>query len=91
MQTTLPLHAAPGEATAHGPQGTTRFRNLTLDDIEADPLTQLAKKHYDGQTKPKWAPKLVEDIVEQHLASSNYDPKRIMLLEFTQYLEKVCS
>ncbi|KAI8344483.1 hypothetical protein BC941DRAFT_10831 [Chlamydoabsidia padenii] len=88
MQTTLPLHAAPGEATAHGPQGTTRFRNLTLDDIEADPISQLANKHYAGNITPKWTSTLIEDIVEQHLTPSNYDPKKVMLLEFTQYLEK---
>ncbi|CAO3585639.1 unnamed protein product [Absidia cylindrospora] len=88
MQTTLPLHAAPGEATAHGPRGTTKYRNLTVDDIEADPISQIAKKHYDGIAKPKWNPKLVEDIIEQHLTSSHYNPKKIMLLEFTQYLEK---
>ncbi|KAI8086379.1 P-loop containing nucleoside triphosphate hydrolase protein [Halteromyces radiatus] len=88
MQTTLPLHAAPGEATAHGPQGISQFRNLTLHDIESDPISQLAKKHYGGKSKPKWDPKLVEDIIETHLVSSNYDPKKIMLLEFTQYLEK---
>ncbi|CAO3600533.1 unnamed protein product [Absidia cylindrospora] len=88
MQTTLPLHAAPGEATAHGPLATAKFRNLTLNDIEADPISQLAKQHYFGNKKPKWSPTLVEDMIEEHLAPSQYDPKKIMLLEFTQYLEK---
>ncbi|ORZ15850.1 hypothetical protein BCR42DRAFT_43814 [Absidia repens] len=87
MQTTLPLHAAPGEAMAHGPLATTKFRNLSLNDIEADPISQFAKKHYFGNTKPKWSPTVVEEMIEQHLASSQYDPKKVMLLEFTQYLK----
>ncbi|KAI9307123.1 P-loop containing nucleoside triphosphate hydrolase protein [Cunninghamella echinulata] len=85
MQSTLPLHAAPGEATAHG---TTKFRNLTINDIESDPISQLANKYYTSQADPKWEPKLIEDIIQHHLETSNYEPKKVMLLEFTQYLEK---
>lgn len=86
QKTTLPLHASPSEATVHGPPSA-KLRNLTIDDIESDSISKIAAKHYG--TKVKWDPKVVENIVESELAPTNYDPKKLMLLEYTQYLEKV--
>ncbi|KAF7727161.1 hypothetical protein EC973_007936 [Apophysomyces ossiformis] len=85
QKTTLPLHASPSEAAVHGPPSA-KLRNLTIDDIESDSISRIAAKHYG--TKVKWDPKVVENIVESELAPTNYDPKKLMLLEYTQYLEK---
>ncbi|KAI8149758.1 hypothetical protein BJV82DRAFT_663038 [Fennellomyces sp. T-0311] len=82
QHTTLPLHAAPSEVAAgHGP----RQRNLTLEDINSDAISKIAKKHYGG-SKPKWDPSIIETIVEKEL--DDFDSRKIMLLEYTQYLEK---
>ena len=83
QRTTLPLHAPPSEVVAgHG----ARQRNLTLEDISSDPISKIAKKHYGG-SKPKWDPSIIETIVEKEL--NNFDSRKVMLLEYTQYLEKV--
>ncbi|KAI8070842.1 P-loop containing nucleoside triphosphate hydrolase protein [Gongronella butleri] len=85
MNTTLPPHAVPGEAVDHGPKA--KFRSLTLHDMDADPLSKLAEKHYGSDKKAKWDQKLVDAIVDEHLAPL-YNQRQIMLLEYTQYLEK---
>ncbi|KAI8377897.1 aquarius, isoform CRA_c [Radiomyces spectabilis] len=83
-KTTLPLHAAPSEAYG---SASSKGRNLTLDDIQSDSIAKITNKAYGGKTI-KWDAKVVETIVDQELVPSNYEPKKLMLLEFTQYLEK---
>ncbi|KAG2227972.1 hypothetical protein INT45_011996, partial [Circinella minor] len=83
QHTTLPLHAPPSEVAAgHG----TRQRNLTLEDINSDSISKIAQQHYSTNKKPKWDPSVVETIVEKEL--DNFNSRKIMLLEYTQYLEK---
>lgn len=83
-KTTLPLHASPSEAVDHAP----KQRNLTLKDIQSDSISQIAKKNYDC-AKVKWNAQVVESIFEDELVKTNFDARKLMLLEFTQYLEKV--
>lgn len=85
-KTTFPLHAPTGEVEIAS-QGQ-RQRPLTLKDIESDSISEIAKKSYNA-SKPKWNASIVETIMDKELKPSNYDAQKIMLLEFTQYLEKV--
>ncbi|KAL0096664.1 aquarius [Phycomyces blakesleeanus] len=87
QKTTLPLHAAPSEVVAHGAPSN-KLRNLTLTDIQSDSISKLAEKHFGKSGKTEWDPSVVETIMETELVPSNYDPKKLMLLEFAQYLEK---
>lgn len=82
--TTVPLHASPGEVAGHG----LRKQNLTLDDIKSDSISTIAEKHWSGK-KIQWNAEIVETIVENELKPNQYDPRKLMLLEYTQYLEKV--
>jgi hypothetical protein len=80
--TTLPLHAAPSEVIS------SRQRNLTLTDIQSDSISKIADKHFNCK-KVKWDPKVVEQIMENELVPSNLSSHKLLLLEFSQYLEKV--
>ncbi|KAI9496193.1 P-loop containing nucleoside triphosphate hydrolase protein [Zychaea mexicana] len=84
QHTTLPLHAAPSEVAAgYG----SRTRNLTLEDINSDAISKIAQKHYYlTDKKPEWDPSIVETIIEKEL--DNFNARKVMLLEYTQYLEK---
>ncbi|KAI7884684.1 P-loop containing nucleoside triphosphate hydrolase protein [Lichtheimia hyalospora FSU 10163] len=84
-KTTFPLHAPTGEVEIAS-QGQ-RQRPLTLKDIESDSISEIAKQSYNV-SKPKWNASIVETIMDKELKPSNYDAQKIMLLEFTQYLEK---
>lgn len=85
--TTVPLHASPVEVVSAGGYGL-RKQNLTLDDIKSDSISTIAEKHWSGK-KIQWSAKTVETIVEKELKPNQYDPRKLMLLEYTQYLEKV--
>lgn len=82
QKTTLPLHAAPSEVSS------SRQRALTLAEIQSDSITKIADQHFSGN-KVKWDPKVVEVIMEKELVPSNYSSHKLLLLEVSQYLEKV--
>jgi hypothetical protein len=79
QKTTLPLHAAPSEASSSRQRS-----NLTLEDIQSDSISKLAEKHFG-----KWDPKVVDTIFEQELVQSKLSSHKLTLLEYSQYLEKV--
>jgi hypothetical protein len=81
QKTTLPLHA---EVSSSRHQG----NNLTLSEIQSDSISKIAEKHFSGK-KVKWDPKVVETIMETELVPSHFSSHKILLLEFSQYLEKV--
>ncbi|KAI7863636.1 P-loop containing nucleoside triphosphate hydrolase protein [Spinellus fusiger] len=87
QKTTLPLHASPSEAATHD-STSNKLRNLTLKDIQSDSISKLAEKHFGQSKNISWDPTVVETIMETELVPTNYDPKKLMLLEFAQYLEK---
>jgi intron-binding protein aquarius len=64
----------------------------TVDQIENDQLTQISLKYWSpsAETTTKVEPfssKLIDDIYSNELVKTNYSMKRIVMLEFSQYLE----
>lgn len=63
----------------------------TVLQIQTDRITQLAEKYWAPHTVEHHLPfdaEVVEDIYMQDIRGSNYSIRRIMVLEFSQYLEK---
>ncbi|XP_037073222.1 RNA helicase aquarius-like [Pollicipes pollicipes] len=64
----------------------------TVQQINADRVTQLANQYWSpyiisvGQQAP-FNPAIIEEIYQQELIGSNFAVRRVMLLEFSQYLE----
>ncbi|KAM3962478.1 RNA helicase aquarius-like [Aphomia sociella] len=62
----------------------------TLSQINADRITQLASQYWSPQTKENHLPydaSIVESIYQAEILGSNFSVRRIMMLEFSQYLE----
>eukprot|EP00058_Branchiostoma_floridae_P027957 XP_002613448.1 hypothetical protein BRAFLDRAFT_123925 [Branchiostoma floridae] len=63
---------------------------ITVEQIQGDRLTQFANKlwapHRTGPT-PTFDPQVVEDIYKKDLLGTKFAIRRVMLLEFSQYLE----
>lgn len=62
----------------------------TVDQINADRITQLANQYWSPHTKNNHLPfdqRVVEDIYETEIYGSQFSVRRIMMLEFSQYLE----
>ncbi|KAG6449940.1 RNA helicase aquarius isoform X1 [Manduca sexta] len=62
----------------------------TLSQINADRITQLATQYWSPQSKETHLPydaSIVESIYHTEILGSNYAVRRIMMLEFSQYLE----
>ncbi|TPX64939.1 hypothetical protein SpCBS45565_g05517 [Spizellomyces sp. 'palustris'] len=60
----------------------------TLQEIESDAITQLAHAHWSEGGALEFDPTLVETIWKEQLDGSGYSLRKVMLLEFSQYLEK---
>ncbi|XP_022116250.2 RNA helicase aquarius [Pieris rapae] len=62
----------------------------TLSQINADRITLLANQYWSPQTKDNHLPydaAIVESIYQAEILGSNFSVRRIMMLEFSQYLE----
>ncbi|KAJ2953282.1 hypothetical protein O0L34_g867 [Tuta absoluta] len=62
----------------------------TLAQINADRITQLANQYWSPQTKDNHLPydaSIVEQIYQTEILGNNFAVRRIMMLEFSQYLE----
>ncbi|XP_017876403.1 RNA helicase aquarius [Ceratina calcarata] len=62
----------------------------TVEQINADRITQLANKYWAPHTMDSHLPfcsQIVEDIYVQEICASKFSIRRIMMLEFSQYLE----
>ncbi|CAG9565436.1 unnamed protein product [Danaus chrysippus] len=62
----------------------------TLSQINADRITLLAQQYWSPQTKEEHLPydaAIVESIYQAEILGSNFGVRRIMMLEFSQYLE----
>ncbi|XP_066279598.1 RNA helicase aquarius-like [Branchiostoma lanceolatum] len=63
---------------------------ITVEQIQGDRLTQFANKlwapHRRGPT-PTFDPQVVEDIYKKDLLGTKFAIRRVMLLEFSQFLE----
>ncbi|KAG1115092.1 hypothetical protein G6F42_014025 [Rhizopus arrhizus] len=78
QKTTLPLHAAPSEVSS-----SRQRNNLTLADIQSDSIAHIAEKHFNS-----WDPQVVENVFKNELEPSLFSPRKLLLLEYCQYLEK---
>lgn len=82
-KSTLPLHASATEL-ARG------VHHPTLAEIQADPVSVLAENHWSTKDSgPMWDPAIVEQIYNDELVKTSFNVRKVMLLEFSQYLEKV--
>ncbi|XP_066599155.1 RNA helicase aquarius [Prorops nasuta] len=62
----------------------------TVEQINSDRITQLANKYWAPHTMDNhlpFGPQVVEDIYVQEICASKFSIRRIMMLEFSQYLE----
>ncbi|KAG5894903.1 hypothetical protein JTB14_030608 [Gonioctena quinquepunctata] len=62
----------------------------TVQQIISDRITELAEKYWAPHSKQKhlpYDPDVIEDIYMQDIRGSNFSVRRIMILEFSQYLE----
>ncbi|KAG9303733.1 hypothetical protein G9A89_018630 [Geosiphon pyriformis] len=83
-RTTLPPHAPPTESARSG------IYHPTLSEIQQDSISILAEIHWISKDPAlrKWDPKVVEQIYYEELEENDFTTKKLMLLEFSQYLEK---
>ncbi|CAB4411821.1 unnamed protein product [Rhizophagus irregularis] len=82
--TTLPPHAPPTESTRSG------VYYPTFQDMKADSITHLAETYWNNKdpTKRVWDPLVIERIYTEELEMKGFEPKKLTLLELSQYLEK---
>uniref|UniRef100_A0ABM5FAI4 RNA helicase aquarius isoform X1 n=1 Tax=Pogona vitticeps TaxID=103695 RepID=A0ABM5FAI4_9SAUR len=61
----------------------------TVSQINAEFVTQLANKYWAPHVKKKlpFESKVIEDVYEKEIVKSKFAIRKIMLLEFSQYLE----
>ncbi|XP_072032730.1 RNA helicase aquarius-like [Amphiura filiformis] len=62
----------------------------TVEQINADILTQLASRYWAPHShipRLPFEPKVIEDIYHKELLKNSFSIRRVMLLEFSQYLE----
>ena len=67
-----------------------RANEPTVQQIQSDNLTALAKTYWAPQTKKNhvdYNPEVVAEIYKNDIKGSGFSVKRIMMLEFSQYLE----
>ena len=68
-----------------------KYVPITVEQIAKDTITQIASRYWLKQDSDSvletYDPNLIEDIYSNELLKSNFSLKRIMLLEFSQYLE----
>lgn len=81
-QTTLPPHAPPTEGTRAG------LYHPTLNEIKEDSISLKAQQYWQNKDA-KWDPEIVDRIYTKELEHNRFETKKLMLLEFSQYLEKV--
>ncbi|CAG5126687.1 unnamed protein product, partial [Candidula unifasciata] len=63
---------------------------ITVEQIQEDRITELAFKNWSPEARKNnvpFKPQIVEEIYQKELAGSNFSTKRIMMLEFSRYLE----
>ena len=62
----------------------------TVEQIQSDVITQLAGQYwapYSTEPRAQFNPQVIEDIYSKELLGTKFAVRRIMLLEFSQYLE----
>jgi hypothetical protein len=62
----------------------------TVDQIQSDNLTELASQYWAPQTMAKhkpFDPKVINMIYKDDIKKTEFSTKRVMMLEFSQFLE----
>nr|XP_018901599.1 PREDICTED: intron-binding protein aquarius [Bemisia tabaci] len=67
----------------------TKSRAPTIDQINADRITQLANQYWapNAKNKEQYDPKIIEDIYYKEILGSKFSLRRVMMLELSQFLE----
>ncbi|XP_022090524.1 intron-binding protein aquarius-like [Acanthaster planci] len=71
-------------------KGGGRSQAPTVEQINADILTQLASEYWAPHShlpRRPFDPKVIEDVYQKELIQNRFAIRRVMLLEFSQYLE----
>ncbi|XP_076053378.1 RNA helicase aquarius [Oratosquilla oratoria] len=66
------------------------MKALTVDQISTDRLTYLGQQYWSPETKEShspYDPQVIEDIYETEVKLTDFNIKRIVVLELSQYLE----
>jgi len=79
---------APVATETAPPQRRRGLFNPTLQEIEEDPLTALAQQHWPKSGGRGYDAKLVARILDDELQAHGFPLQRLVLLEFSQYLER---
>ncbi|CAJ0573087.1 unnamed protein product, partial [Mesorhabditis spiculigera] len=77
--------------TKGGPDGAGKGGAVTVTALEKDPIMELSFKHWHPSTTADHTPfdsALVVDIYEKHIKGSGFSPRKIVILELSQYLER---
>ncbi|XP_048393345.1 RNA helicase aquarius isoform X3 [Stegostoma tigrinum] len=61
----------------------------TVSQINAEYVTQLSNRYWAPHVKKKmtFEPKVIEDVYQKEIVKTKFSIRKIMLLEFSQYLE----
>ncbi|KAK2168383.1 hypothetical protein LSH36_17g07036 [Paralvinella palmiformis] len=62
----------------------------TVEQIQSDIITQLANQYwapYSTVPRAAYNPKVIEDVYRKEILGTKFSIRRVMLLEFSQYLE----
>lgn len=63
---------------------------VTVEQIQEDKITEIAVENWGPVAKKKgvqFKPEIVEQIYKEDIVGSNFSTKRVMMLEFSRYLE----
>lgn len=62
----------------------------TVEQIQDDKVTELAMKNWSPEALKhgaKFRPQIIDDMYQKEIVGSNFSTKRVMMLEFSRYLE----
>ncbi|CAL4185042.1 unnamed protein product [Meganyctiphanes norvegica] len=66
------------------------MKGLTVDQISADRVTFLAQQYWSPETKDThqpYDPQVIEDVYQTEVHATDFNTRRIVVLELSQYLE----
>ncbi|KAK6179554.1 hypothetical protein SNE40_011884 [Patella caerulea] len=72
------------------PQTEKKRGALTVEQIQSDKITQLAQEFWSTEAIKNGAafnPGIIEEIYKEEIIKTNFSSKRIMMLEFSRFLE----
>ncbi|XP_005109242.1 RNA helicase aquarius [Aplysia californica] len=85
-----PMEVKEEPQDAKTPKTSKKSMAITVEQIQEDKITELAVENWGPEAKRKgvpFRPEIVEQIYAKEMIASNFSTKRIMMLEFSRYLE----